>query len=41
MNIWLENIKKIDRHNQEANRERHSYRLEMNEFGDLVSFNFI
>ncbi len=37
MNIWLENIKKIDRHNQEAYREEHLYQLEMNEFGDLVS----
>ena len=34
--IWENNLKLIVQHNEEADMHRHTYRLEMNEFGDLV-----
>ena len=34
--IWENNLKMIVQHNEEADLRMHTYRLEMNEFGDLV-----
>ena len=35
--VWLENLDVIAKHNIEADMGHHSYRLGMNEYGDLVS----
>ena len=35
-NIWLNNMIYINKHNIDATKGKHSYRLAMNEFGDLV-----
>ena len=36
--IWEENVKLIQHHNLEADRGVHTYRLGMNEYGDMVRF---
>lgn len=35
--IWEKNMRMIDAHNQEAALGMHSYELEMNHLGDMVS----
>jgi hypothetical protein len=36
--IWKKNYDFVEKHNIEADGGVHSYRVKMNEFGDLVSF---
>lgn len=38
--IWENNLKMIVQHNEEADLRMHTYRLEMNEFGDLTHKEF-
>jgi hypothetical protein len=35
-NIWLNNMIYINKHNIDADKGKHSYKLAMNEFGDFV-----
>jgi len=39
--IWMENIAKIERHNRQAVEGKHSYHLAMNEWGDMLSHEFV
>ncbi|XP_060582679.1 procathepsin L-like isoform X1 [Ruditapes philippinarum] len=39
--IWESNIKYIERHNLEADRGLHTYRLGMNEYGDMTNTEFV
>ncbi|XP_045184526.2 procathepsin L-like [Mercenaria mercenaria] len=39
--IWESNIKYIEQHNLEADRGLHTYRLGMNEYGDLTNEEFV
>ncbi|NXC03329.1 CATL1 protein, partial [Orthonyx spaldingii] len=38
--IWEQNLRHIQRHNQEESQGKHSYRLAMNHFGDLTDQEF-
>ncbi|NWH97458.1 CATL1 protein, partial [Tichodroma muraria] len=38
--IWEENLRHIQQHNQEESQGKHSYRLAMNHFGDLTNQEF-
>ena len=39
--IWESNVEKIDLHNQEHQKGKHSFQLKMNKFGDLTHDEFI
>jgi len=41
MKIWMENKAKIEKHNRHALRGLHTYRLAMNEWGDLLHHEFV
>jgi len=41
MKIWMENKAKIEKHNRHALQGKHSYRLAMNEWGDLLHHEFV
>lgn len=34
--VWLRNVAFIKKHNEEADRKKHSFRVSMNKYGDLV-----
>ena len=38
---WENNLKFIQKHNDEADKGLHTFKLEMNRFGDMVKFLFI
>ena len=40
MNIWMDNIAKIERHNQEYLMGKQSFTMKMNKFGDLTNEEF-
>ncbi|CAI5799166.1 cathepsin L1-like [Podarcis lilfordi] len=39
--IWEENFRMIEKHNREASRGKHSYRMAMNHLGDLTKAEFM
>jgi len=41
LKIYMENKAKVEKHNRRANKGLHSYHLEMNEYGDMLSHEFV